>query len=189
LLRALAEVAPLLSVVRAEGLKHFPNVDDLPRGKDGHPRIRQLGILDQTTMARTMRESALVLGVGDPIFSFTPMEALQVGTPFVNPLFLPPKRYWMNGDCVITSQHPYAERIGAPAVWNFDPHDLKAAQRTLRTALKWVRQTQDRHGGIPPLYPAELHFDKLVGRLNENFRQDYCAAHGMQPTPAHRHKN
>ena len=189
LLRALAEVAPLLSVVRADGLKHFPNVDDLSHGPDGHPRIRQLGILDQTTMARTMRESALILGVGDPIFSFTPLEALQVGTPYVNPLFSPPKRYWMNGDCVITSQHPYAERIGAPAVWNFDPRDLKAAQRTLRTALKWVRQTQDRHGGIPPLYPSELHFDKLVGRLNDNFRQDYCAAHGMQPTPAHRHKN
>jgi hypothetical protein len=186
LLRALAEVVPLVTIVRKEGEKHFPDVSDLPKTADGFPRIRHLGIQTQSEMARVQSESALLMGVGDPIFSFTPLEALQVGTPYLNPNFLPPKSYWMNGDCVITSQHPYAERLGAPQTWNFNIGDLEATKLVVRTALKWIKETQERLGGIPSLYPRELQYPNLVRRLNENFRTDYCEETGRNATPAHK---
>lgn len=187
LLTAIAKVVPLVTIVREEGRQFFPDESEFPKAKPGTvPRVRHLGVMDQRALKQTLMESALVLGAGDPIFSFTPLEALQVGTPFLNPLNRPPKTYWMNGDCVITSQHPYVEKLGAPQSWNFDPNDITGAVKVVRTALKWVRETQDKYGGIPPMYPAALRFESLVKRLNENWRNDVCQAQGLDPTPAHR---
>lgn len=186
LLRALAEIVPLVTVVREGGMQYFPNVDDLPTDEFGNKRIRHLGIIDQAEMKRHQRESALILGVGDPIFSFTPIEAMQVGTPYLNPNFRPAKSYWMNGDCVITSQHPYCERLGAPQTWNYDPRQLSDVRLIVRTALKWVRETQTKLGGIPSMYPKELNYPNLVKRIHANFQTDFCAAAGRRNTPAHR---
>jgi len=188
LLRALAEVAPLLTVVMEDGRRHFPAVGDLPPQVDAgqsFPRIRHLGVLDSSTLAGHVRSSALLLGVGDPILSFTPMEALQVGTPWLNPRFQPAKTFWNNGDCRLTSQNQYAEAQGAPRVWNYPLGDAASAASVARRALQWVAETQGRLGGVPPMYPRELHFDRLVARLNDNFRADFCAEAGLPPTPAH----
>ncbi|KAG8996664.1 hypothetical protein FRB90_012660 [Tulasnella sp. 427] len=130
------------------------------------PGITQLEKMDRATFQHTIAESRVVLGIGRPVLSPTPYEALCLGVPCINVV-----QGWDRADPEnrakwYTSQHDAIMRLdlGEPYVYHVRVGDREALKRAVRLAL-----------GTPiPRYGVErgLEMSAVVDRVKAFLEMD-----------------
>jgi hypothetical protein len=117
----------------ADGIRVVATVD---RGRGFDAELHRLGVvnkghLDGPAFRILLRESRVLLGLGDPVLGPTPVEALLAGCSYVDPTF-PDERVIENGRTQVASQHPFCARQPEPFVFQ-TPLDslLEGARRAL----------------------------------------------------------
>jgi hypothetical protein len=101
----------------------------LPSGVINH------GALTPPAWRALLRESSLVLGLGDPVLGPTALEGLAEGCVYLNPEYQDARRINGIAELAIGSQHPYAARIGAPFVCGFNPAQPESAEHAARASV------------------------------------------------------
>ncbi|XP_013415408.1 alpha-1,6-mannosylglycoprotein 6-beta-N-acetylglucosaminyltransferase A [Lingula anatina] len=123
-----------------------------------------------------LQQSKIFVGLGFPYEGPAPLEAIAMGTVFINPRFHPPHSRSNTAffaekptNREVTSQHPYAEDIGDPHVYTVDINNHTQLRATLLRVL--TRQQE-----VPPFLPFEFTVAGMLERMNyyiEN--QDFCS--------------
>lgn len=98
-----------------------------------------------------------MIGLGNPILGPSAIDAISVGCMFLNPLYDQP--VWHNGHAY-TSQHPFAERLGAPSVCNYRQHDVSSLRQCVQLAMRT---------NLPAQVPAEFTLDVYLQRVKHIF--------------------
>jgi hypothetical protein len=133
--------------------------------------VVNLGIVDQATRNRLFRESKFLIGFGDPVIGLTPLEGLNAGMAYINPLFSPPKNFSMNVEFCFSSQHFEAEKYGKPYVYTVDIQDMEQVLGAVKDIL-----SHNGGRGIGSYRRPELTERAFVSRLNHILREDFCSA-------------
>jgi hypothetical protein len=143
----------------------------LPAGVVNH------GCLAPARFRELLAESSFLIGLGDPIAGCSPIEALAAGCVYINPRFSPVR--YVNGerDLPVSSQSPWAEKIGPPFVQTVDLQDHEAVLRAAHTSFDGValRAALDGTKGSQALVEAvwdyfePAYLDRLRGIL-QSFR-------------------
>ncbi|KAH9454393.1 hypothetical protein Pst134EB_014485 [Puccinia striiformis f. sp. tritici] len=129
------------------------------------------GIVDIGSQTRDkfiyeLQHHKAVIGLGWPVQPSTPLEALCVGTPFINPVWRgrrsePDRSKWH-------TQHPYLARFDPPYVYNVQDHredDVRIAiEQLLKTPLE------------EPFIPDEMKKEVYLDRVNQLIRFDWAKA-------------
>lgn len=134
-----------------------------------------------------IRESAFVIGIGDPMSGPTAIEALAAGAVYLNPRFTPPRRINDVEGLEARTQHPFTETIAAPFVREYAVDEPDQAVAAAADALARV-------GGRPDAAPLAPLLDALepftwqtyLGRIAVEFDLPSGAAAaptGIRATP------
>jgi len=114
---------------------HGGSKPDLPPGLTNH------GVMSQSVFLDTLSRSRLLIGVGSPIASPTPYDALCFGVPFINPIL-----DWHQHDPQDKtgwhSQHGLLKFLDPPFVYNVRKDDLDGFVKAIKDALS---HPIDRH--------------------------------------------
>ena len=164
----------------------------LPSGGDAAMRdlfrdsIDNVGHLSQEGWHALLRESAFVLGLGDPVLGPTPIEALAAGCVYLNPVYPAPRQLGQNARVKLRTQHDALAAIGPPAVldvqlhggnaatsWVFDEADLVAKA----TAAVKDRQSAPRapSSWLPEPFRFTTFMQQLRAVLASDF-EEHCTA-------------
>uniref|UniRef100_A0A3Q3JG50 alpha-1,6-mannosyl-glycoprotein 6-beta-N-acetylglucosaminyltransferase n=1 Tax=Monopterus albus TaxID=43700 RepID=A0A3Q3JG50_MONAL len=136
--------------------------------------VKNHGIIKGTAVQILLRQSKVFVGLSFPYEGPAPLEALANGCAFLNPRMHPPQSR-LNSDFFkgkpnireVTSQHPYAEAIGKPYVWDVDMHNLTDVERALTGILSQ---------SIEPYVPYEFTCEGMLQRVNILVeKQDFCS--------------
>ncbi|GAA98137.1 glycosyltransferase family 18 protein [Mixia osmundae IAM 14324] len=142
--------------------------------RDNHvlpPAIKNIGVSTRTDFITSLGTAKVLIGVGNPIESPSPFEALCMGTPFINPGSK--TNHALNYEGIARThdnwraQHAQLLEFGAPYVYNVEAHNqtelLAAVQQALATPLKG------------PFIPKELSNKGYIERLESAMAVDYEA--------------
>lgn len=144
LLRAVADISPVVSTAMESAL---------PR----HPNASSLGHLSPDNWQRTLATSKFMVGLGDPLVGPSAIDALVAGAMYLNPHYEQPKLGHY------TSQHPFAEATAPDHVCGFDlagADDFKQLKKCVQRALD---------AELEPIIPKELTREEYVARLRAIF--------------------
>ncbi|CED84680.1 hypothetical protein [Phaffia rhodozyma] len=112
-------------------MRQHGNRADSPPQIEG---ITNLGLLDREDFIQEMAKSKVLVGVGNPIISPTPYEALCLGVPFINPI-----RQWDHDDPEDrdkwVTQHNGLIELNPPHVYHVRQHDEKALGEAIHQAM------------------------------------------------------
>jgi hypothetical protein len=147
--------------------KHFIGMESLLRqvAKDAqlvststaqivaHSNIRWAGHQTADGWLGLLRQSKFLIGLGNPILGPSAIDAIAMGCVFINPVYDKPVEH--NG-FPFTSQHPYAEKLGAPYVCNYRQHSVQQLQECIKTALSTTLPRT-----IPPDFTMEAHRERV----------------------------
>ncbi|KAF7982574.1 hypothetical protein HWV62_27573 [Athelia sp. TMB] len=95
---------------------------------------KNYGLLEQDAFMRRLAKSRVLVGVGSPLLSPSPYDALCLGVPFINPINAwkldEPlnKAYWR-------TQHDNLAQLGPPYVYNVHEGDEKAFVKAVQDAI------------------------------------------------------
>ena len=91
------------------------------------------GRLSPMAFVMLLRESAFVIGLGNPVYSPTPLEALANGAAWLNPVSWQDtgREHIMSS----SSQHQGLKLLGFPYVYNVELSDLKSVLRAAELAV------------------------------------------------------
>ncbi|KAA1067267.1 hypothetical protein PGT21_010077 [Puccinia graminis f. sp. tritici] len=126
------------------------------------------GIIDIGSQARDkfiyeLQHHKAVIGLGWPVQPSTALEALCVGTPFINPVWngrrsQPDRSKWH-------SQHPYLARFDPPYVYNVQDHREDDVQAAIEQLLK---SPLDK-----PFIPDEMKKEAYLNRVDQLVKFDW----------------
>ncbi|KAF7967955.1 hypothetical protein HWV62_32461 [Athelia sp. TMB] len=131
--------------------------DDLPKD------WKNYGLLEQDAFMRRLAKSRVLIGIGNPVHSPTPYDALCLGVPFINPIneWKPDeplnKAYWR-------TQHDNLAQLDPPYVYNVHEGDEKAFVKAVQDA---IRTPIDRF--ILP----EMRQDQITERVDAILKTDW----------------
>jgi hypothetical protein len=154
-------------VIWGKDSKHFVGMEGLLRqvAKDvqlvststaqivAHSNIRWAGHQTAEGWLSLLRQSKFLIGLGNPILGPSAIDAMAMGCVFINPVYDKPVEH--NG-FPFASQHPYAEKLGAPYVCNYQQHSAQQLQECIKTAL---RTTLPR--AVPADFTVEAHRERV----------------------------
>ncbi|KAJ6529997.1 hypothetical protein DFH09DRAFT_1044959 [Mycena vulgaris] len=110
-----------------------------------------------------LAQSRLLIGVGNPIVSPTPWDALCLGVPFVNPL-----DQWDENNPEDTTkwhgQHAFLSMLGKPYVYNVRQGDHAGFVAAIREAISHP---------IGPYIPERMSISSVMKRLDEIVNHDW----------------
>lgn len=158
----------------AAALSHLISL--LPSSAGGsvlkHKNIKHVGHQTKVEFRTLMANSKFLLGLGDPVSGPSALEAMLVGSMFINPTFkgkgFPDgnPNYPVELRKHYTSQHPYMEQhVGAPYVCSFNM--LSLAQPNI-TELEWCIRTA-LNSTLRPRIPDEFTHDSYSKRVRHIF--------------------
>lgn len=98
-----------------------------------------------------------MIGLGNPILGPSAIDAVSMGCVFLNPLYDKPVEH--NG-LLFASQHPFAEKMGAPYVCNYRQGNVLSLKQCVQTAMKTT---------LPARIPAEFTLEAHLLRVKEIF--------------------
>ncbi|KZP25595.1 hypothetical protein FIBSPDRAFT_1041421 [Athelia psychrophila] len=130
--------------------------EDLPRG------IKNYGVLEQEAFMRQLAKSRVLIGIGNPLLSPSPYDALCLGVPFINPIHgwkadePLNKAHW-------DTQHDILAQLDPPYVYNVHQGDEKAFVKAIQDA---IRTPIDRY--ILP----RMHQDEITKRVDAILKTD-----------------
>ncbi|KAJ6485575.1 hypothetical protein C8R45DRAFT_997083 [Mycena sanguinolenta] len=101
---------------------------------DLSPSIENIGPVSQDEFYNVLSRSVALVGVGNPIISPTPYDALCLGIPFVNPIFSWDKQDPTNRTRWET-QHNYLKELSAPYVYNVFVGDHDGFVNAIKSAV------------------------------------------------------
>ncbi|OAV94824.1 hypothetical protein PTTG_05190 [Puccinia triticina 1-1 BBBD Race 1] len=128
--------------------------------------IADIGTLDRDKFIYELQHHKAVIGLGWPVQPSTPLEALCVGTPFINPVWngrrsQPDRSKWH-------TQHPYLAQFDPPYVYNVQDQredDVRLAiEQLLKTPLD------------APFIPEDMRKNVYLDRVNQLVLTDWEAA-------------
>jgi len=94
-----------------------------------------------------------MIGLGNPILGPSAIDAVSMGCMFLNPVFDQPVTH--NG-LSFASQHPFAEKLGAPYVCNYRQSDILSLKQCVQAAMK---TTLSAH--IPTEFTIDAHHQRV----------------------------
>lgn len=118
-----------------------------------HDNIRWVGHQTATGWMDILRQSRFLIGLGNPILGPSAIDAVSVGCVFINPVYQKP--VVVNGYSY-SSQHPYAEGLGAPYVCNYKQGDAEELRACVQAALK-----VDLPMAVPQAFTLEAHLARV----------------------------
>ncbi|KAJ3354068.1 hypothetical protein HDU83_005885 [Entophlyctis luteolus] len=120
--------------------------------------VVNVGNLNKTEFLSNLSRSKVLLGLGDPILSPSPYDALCLGVPFVNPIKgWDPKRPWDRSKW--DSQHEALARLDPPYVYNVYYNDVEGFKKAIKTAM--VTNLGER------FVPEQMRSQAIVDRLGD----------------------
>lgn len=122
-----------------------------------HDNIRWVGHQTASGWMDILRQSRFLIGLGNPILGPSAIDAISVGCVFINPVY--PKPVAVNGYSY-SSQHPYAQSLGAPYVCNYKQGDVGELRACVHKAL----QTD-----LPASVPHDFTWEAHLGRVQRIF--------------------
>lgn len=128
--------------------------------------IEDIGSLSRDEFIYQLQHHKAVIGLGWPVQPSTPLEALCVGTPFINPVWLgrrsqPDRSKWH-------TQHPYLARFDPPYVYNVQDHRPEDVQEAIEQLLKTPLEE--------PFIPEDMKKEAYLLRISQLVRFDWQAA-------------
>jgi len=96
--------------------------------------ITNYGILSQENFLKTLAHSRMLIGVGDPVTSPTPYDALCLGVPFLNPIVMWDRSNPQDRSKWVT-QHGPLQLLDPPYVYNVYDGDRDGFLRAIRGAI------------------------------------------------------
>ncbi|GAA94692.1 hypothetical protein E5Q_01345 [Mixia osmundae IAM 14324] len=159
------------TVVDATGLKLVAGVKEAKEGEEPLPdSIENLGPATRAGFIEALGTAKVVIGVGGPTESPSPLEAICMGTPFINP-GLPVNgghgTEW-DGDFVHwKAQHKFLLHYGPPYVYNVLAKKGTALLEAVQSALA--------NPMTEPYLPPELSDEQYLGRVDALLNDDWQA--------------
>ena len=99
-----------------------------------------------------------MIGLGNPILGPSAIDAISVGCMFLNPLYDKPV---LHNGFAYTSQHPFAEKIGAPFVCNYRQRDVSSLKNCVRLAMR-TNLPQE----VPPAFALDTYLQRVQAIFN-----------------------
>ncbi|PLW41899.1 hypothetical protein PCANC_11038 [Puccinia coronata f. sp. avenae] len=156
--------------------KHLPGIE--ARSTEPNDQLID-GIVDIGTLSRDkfiyeLQHHKAIIGLGWPVQPSTPLEALCVGTPYINPVWLgrrsqPDRSKWH-------TQHPYLARFDPPYVYNVQDHRPEDVQ----TAIEELLKNPLEESFIPDDMKKEAYLNRVKQLVQLNWLQ---AAQSSPPPP------
>ncbi|KAJ7772876.1 hypothetical protein DFH07DRAFT_991166 [Mycena maculata] len=118
---------------------------------------------DKAAFMRRIAQSKVLIGIGNPVVSPTPWDALCLGVPFINPLHTwdaehPEETTKWRG------QHAFVSMVGKPYVYNVRRNDNGGFVRAVRDAVATP---------IGSYVPERMRMSAVEGRLDEIVNHDW----------------
>ncbi|KAI0036928.1 hypothetical protein K488DRAFT_40011 [Vararia minispora EC-137] len=143
-----------------------PDHPDIPLAQSNIPfpkGVKDLGALQPHEFLAELSRSKAIIGLGAPVTSPTPYEALCLGVPFINPIkswdyYHPKDRYSWN------TQHDMLKFMDAPYVYNVFQNDKKAFVRAIKSALETP---------IQPFVFDDMKLPAIQKRLHAILQRDH----------------
>ncbi|KAL1408265.1 hypothetical protein Q8F55_005071 [Vanrija albida] len=129
------------------------------------PGIYTLGRQTQSNFTRFVAESKVMIGVGKPVLSPSPYDALCMGVPFINPIVRWDKKHPENKFAWELQQMGLRD-VPEPYVYNVFAHDEEQLRRAVETA---VNTPIERY--IPP----DMRFNTVLERHRAWVTNDWHA--------------
>jgi len=131
-----------------------------PKSVIPHPNITYHGHMTADNWRQLLLESKFLIGLGDPLLGPSALEAVSLGSVFINPIYDHPKLENEYGD-LYTSQHPYLRNVlGPPAVCSANLKDIPAVVKCVENALLT---------DLKPQIPADFTYEAYMERLKRIF--------------------
>ncbi|KAJ7108847.1 hypothetical protein C8R43DRAFT_1162167 [Mycena crocata] len=128
------------------------------------------GRMEKSVFMRRLAQSKVLIGIGNPIVSPTPWDALCLGVPWINPLDRwnennpEDESYWHG-------QHAFLSMLGKPYVYNVRQGDRAQFVEAIREALA---------NPIGAYVPERMRMSAVERRLEEIVNHDWKAEEIMQ---------
>ncbi|KAG0152148.1 hypothetical protein CROQUDRAFT_35777 [Cronartium quercuum f. sp. fusiforme G11] len=127
------------------------------------PGLDDIGSLSRDEFIYQVQRHRAVIGLGWPVQPSTPLEALCVGTPFINPVWLgrrtePDRSKWH-------TQHPYLANFDPPYVYNVQDH----REEDIVEAVKGVMENPLKEAFIPDDMKKEVYLTRIEGLITKNW--------------------
>ncbi|KAJ7289185.1 hypothetical protein C8J57DRAFT_1164989 [Mycena rebaudengoi] len=133
------------------------------------------GRMNKTVFMSNIAQSKILIGIGNPIVSPTPYDALCLGVPFINPL-----DQWDEKNPLDSSkwhgQHHFASILGKPYVYNVRRGDREGFVQAIREALA---------NPIGLYVPERMRMPSLERRIEEIIDHDWEAEEKKQAEWCH----
>ncbi|EGG09779.1 family 18 glycosyltransferase [Melampsora larici-populina 98AG31] len=137
--------------------------NEFETNSDIWPGLDDIGSSSRDEFMSELQHHRALLGIGRPVQPSTPLEALCVGTPFINPVWL--GRRSIKDRSKWHSQHPYLARFDPPYVYNVQDHReedvLEAVQAILKNPL------------TEPFIPDDMKKEAYLERIENLIRKDW----------------
>lgn len=96
-----------------------------------------------------------MIGLGNPILGPSAIDAVSMGCMFLNPVFDQPV---MHNGLPFASQHPFAEKLGAPYVCNYRQTEILSLKQCVQAAMKTTLPAR-----IPTEFTLDAHLQRVKG--------------------------
>jgi Glycosyltransferase family 18 len=141
-------------------------------GVFGNPQPANLdahSVLTPPEWGQLLASSKFVIGLGHPILGPSALDALAVGTVYINPVYDTPQPTGDQSQAHVTSQHPFAaEFIGAPYVCNFQLSRADAdVTETGALQLQECIQQAQQIDTLAPFIPKAMLWSDYLPRLQQ----------------------
>ena len=123
-----------------------------------HKNVQWAGHLSAVAWMQLLQRSRFLVGLGNPILGPSAIDAISVGCMFLNPLYDVPVK--VNGH-TYTSQHPYAEKLGAPFVCNYKQYSVEELQLCVQLAMRT---------NLPVAVPPDMTLGVYLARVKDIFQ-------------------
>ncbi|KAJ7477175.1 hypothetical protein B0H11DRAFT_1864853 [Mycena galericulata] len=159
-----------IQVVLGAGLSEDDEKELESEFPDQNQHFVNHGRLQQALFMEKLAESKMVIGMGRPLISPTPWNALCLGVPWINPI-----HSWdiNNPDDPSgwRSQHPFAALLPKPYVYNVRKGDKEGLINAIQSALG---------NPIQPYIPERMRMESIQTRLAEIVDTDWEAEERKQ---------
>lgn len=122
-----------------------------------HKNVYWVGHQSPENWMKLLGESKFLLGLGNPISGPSAIDAISMGCMFINPVYNQPV---VVNDIPVSSQHPFAEKIGLPYVCNYKENSVVDLQRCIKIALE---------SNLQPYIPKEFTLSDYLQRVKSIF--------------------
>ncbi|KAG0152151.1 hypothetical protein CROQUDRAFT_35770 [Cronartium quercuum f. sp. fusiforme G11] len=135
------------------------NPDNIPLW----PGLDDVGSMSRDAFVSELQTHRALIGLGWPVQPSTPLEALCVGTPFINPVWL--GRRSQKDRSKWDSQHPYLAHFDPPYVYNVQDH----REDDVLEAVREILEKPLTEGFIPDDMKKEAYLARVNGLVTKDW--------------------